>query len=164
MQEMPRRPHGIVAPCADCGANNNKPEDTHPVVHSANIVYHPSKNQGGATGAYNATGDYKGQGTPREGEWNKEHEAGPKCCRVCAPAAECKNKNKCFNICKRVCGATCVIPSPPRCVKPPCQAEKKEEKKPWVAPVITDEMKTKVHEADPKEKVKTIMGLLRGQQ
>ena len=36
---MPRRPHGIVAPCADCGANNNKPEDTHPVVHSANIVY-----------------------------------------------------------------------------------------------------------------------------
>ena len=97
---MPRRPHGLVAPCADCGANNNKPEDTHPVVHSANIVYHPSKNQGGATGAYNATGDYKGPGTPREGEWNKEHEAGPKCCRVCAPAAECKNKNKCFNICK----------------------------------------------------------------
>ena len=45
----------------------------------------------------NATGDYKGQGTPHQGEWTKEHEAGPKCCRVCAPATECKNKNKCFN-------------------------------------------------------------------
>ena len=107
------------------------------------------------------TGDYKGQGTPREGEWNKEHRLDQ-----VLPSSHLQlnaNKNKCFNICKRVCGATCVIPSPPRCVKPPCQAEKKEEKKPWVAPAITDEMKTKVHEAEPKEKVKTIMGLLRGQ-
>eukprot|EP00943_MAST-04B_sp_MAST-4B-sp1_P003514 g3514.t1 len=166
LQEMPRRPHGIVAPCADCGAKDNKPEDTHPVVHSANIVFHPSIKEGGATGAYNATGDYKGQGTPHQGEWTKEHEAGPKCCRVCAPATECKNKNKCFNICKKVCGPTCVIAAPPRCVKPPCKKdEKKDEvKKPWVAPEITDEMKTKVHQAAPAEKVKTILGLLRGQK
>ena len=50
-------------------------------------------------------------------------------------------------------------------VKPPCKKEeKKEEAKPWVSPEITDEMKTKVHAADPKDKVKTIMGLLRGQK
>jgi hypothetical protein len=165
LQEMPRRPSGIVAPCADCGAKDNKPEETHPVVHSANVVFHPSIKEGGATGSYNATGDYKGQGNPHQGEWTKEHEAGPKCCRVCAPATECKNKNKCFNICKKVCGPTCVIPAPPRCVKPPCKKEeKKEEAKPWVSPEITDEMKTKVHAADPKDKVKTIMGLLRGQK
>lgn len=162
---MPSRPVPIVAPCDDCGSNDNKPEDTHPVIHSVNHVYHPSRGQGGATGAYNATGDYRGEGTPISGVVSPNATKGPNCCRVCAPAKECKNKNACFNVCKRVCGPTCVIPSPPRCVAPPCKkANETAAPAPWIAPEITQDMKDKVHAAAPEDKVKVIVGLLRGQK
>ena len=161
---MPARQVPIVAPCDDCGSKDNKPEDTHPVIHSVNHVYHPTHGQGGATGAYNATGDYRGEGTPISGVVSPNATKGPNCCRVCAPAKECKHKNACFNVCKRVCGPTCVIPSPPRCVEPPCKKANETATAPWIAPEITQDMKDKVHAAAPEDKVKVIVGLLRGQK
>jgi hypothetical protein len=164
---MPLRPVPIVAPCNDCGSKDNKPEDTHPVLHSVNHVYHPTRGQGGHVSAYNATGDYQGQGTPITGTVTPNATKGPDCCRVCAPAKECKHKNECFNVCKRVCGPTCTIPAPPHCVAPPCPKKANETASapaPWIAPEITQDMKDKVHAAAPEEKVKVIVGLLRGQK
>ena len=155
---MPRRPTPVVAPCADCGAKDNKPEDTHPVIDSVHHVYHPRTKD-----AYNATGDYRGEGTPVSGVVVPDAKKGPNCCRVCAPAKECKHKNNCFNVCKRVCGPTCEIPEPVKCVKAPC-ANATATKPMWVAPKITDEMKAKVHAASPEEKVGVIVSLLRGQK
>ena len=158
LQEMPRRPVPLVAPCADCGAKDNKPDDTHPVIDSVHHVYHPKSKD-----AYNATGDYRGEGTPVTGVVVPDAKKGPNCCRVCAPAKECKHKNNCFNVCKRVCGPTCEIPAPPKCVKAPCKNETKANPM-WVAPKITEEMKAKVHAASPEDKVGVIVSLLRGQK
>jgi hypothetical protein len=96
--------------CADCGVAQDTVEEDgsnpRPIVKEAHVVLHAD---GGS--AFNATGDYSGQGTLAAPGATAPAE---KCCRVCPPAEECKDKDGCFQKCKRVCGPTCHIPAPPK--------------------------------------------------
>ena len=136
--------------CEDCGKSQDKIDDDggnkRPIIDEAHAVIHHT---------YNMTGDYEGQGTladPGEGA------SGEKCCRVCPPASECKNKDECFHKCKKVCGPTCSIPSPPALCDPKdkgCNGDTK--------PVpITPEMVQAVADTPVEGKVAKIQALLRG--
>jgi hypothetical protein len=154
----PREPQATSnQPCADCGTSQDKVEadgnNKRPIIENAHIVMHTS---------YNATGDYKGHGTPIEGTVDHSKPApAEKCCRVCPPASECEDKDECFHKCKRVCGPTCSIEAPPQ----PCDKKKDEncdKKNSDKLVPITSDMIQAIADTPVEEKVAAIKQLLRG--
>ena len=148
--------------CKDCGVGQDTVEEDgsnpRPIVKEAHVVLHAVGDS-----AFNATGDYSGQGTLAAPD---QEATGEKCCRVCPPAEKCKDKDGCFQKCKKVCGPTCHIPAPQKGCgeaedQEPCTGEV-EDAASKAPQEITDAMVKSVAATPDAHKVAAIGALLRG--